>query len=121
MARDAVTITEVAAGTPVDRGAGTSINTSNGASIDCGGDTSDLLIIVTNTNTTPDHDLTVQAGDTNPPAIQNGVGDLVFNVNAAESWLVVDGARHVNADGKIYLDFESGFAGKVHAVRLVGV
>lgn len=121
MARDAVTITELTPSTPVDRPAGTTINTSNGASIDCDGDTSDLLIVVTNTNTTPDHDLTVQAGDTNPPAAQNGMGDLVFNVNAAESVLVVEGARHVNADGKIYLDFESGFAGKVIAYRLTGV
>lgn len=120
MARDAVTITDLTPSTPVDKPAGTTINTTNGASIDCGGDTDKLVIWVTNTNTTPDHDITILAGD-NPPALRAGLGDLVFNVNAAESVLVVDGSRHVQDDGTIHIDFETGFAGKIGAWRLVGV
>jgi hypothetical protein len=120
MAEDAVTIIPVTPSAGVDRGAGTTINTTNGAVIDVGGDTSDLLVIITNTNTTPDHDVTFAAGD-NPPAVRSSLGARVEQVNAAETWFVIEGARHVQDDGKIHITFESGFAGKVHAVRLTGV
>lgn len=120
MARDAVSIISVTPSAGVDRGAGTTISVANGASIDVGGDTGDLLVIVTNTVTTPDHDLTIQSG-ANPPALASGLGDRVENINAAEAWFTIDGSRHVQADGKIYLDFETNFTGKVHAIRLGGV
>lgn len=118
MPRDAVAITALASGTAAAQPAGTAINVTNGANVAAVGDTSRILVRVTNTHSSP-HDVTFKAGATNPPAARGGLGDLVVTVaNASEQIVVLESARFVKADGSIDVDFSAGFTGIVSAVRL---
>lgn len=118
MPRDAVTITSLSSGTAVAPPAGTTIVPANGANIAAVGDTSRLLIRVTNTNGTQ-RTVTFKAGD-NPPALRSGLGDLAVVVPATtgERLVVLESARFVQSDGSIDVDFEASMAGVVSAVRL---
>lgn len=118
MARDAVSITTLTLNAGTDEPAGTAITPANGASIPAGGDTRKLLIRVTNTHTSP-HTVTIRAG-VNPPAFRKGLGDASVTLAATTgvAYLTVESARFVQADGSIWLDFDSGMTGKVMAFRL---
>lgn len=118
MPRDAVTITSLTSGTAVAQPAGTTITPANGANIPNVGDSSRVLIRVTNTNGS-DRVVTFKAG-TNPPALRAGVGDLAVTVPATtgERLVVLESARFVKADGSIDVDFGASMAGIISAVRL---
>lgn len=117
MARDAVAITSLTLDGGVDLVAGTAINTSNGGAIAAGGDTSKLVIWVSNTESAA-YDVTVVAG-TLQEAVRAGVGNLVYEVGAGEeAFLVVESARFVQDDGAIYLDYETSMTGFATAYRL---
>ena len=115
MARDAVTVTPIPLNSSVDEAAGTTIVVANGASVDCGGDTSNLVIEIRNTDGT-DRVATVKAG-VGPTA---GYGDLEITVAATSGveLLALESARFGQADGKIYIDFAASFAGTIAAYRL---
>lgn len=118
MARDAVSITALTSGSGTTNPAGTTITPSNGANIAAAGDTSRLLVRVTNT-AGANKDVTFKAG-ANPPALRKGLGDLVVTVPATtgDVLVVLESARFVKADGSIDVDFASAMAGVVSAVRL---
>jgi len=118
MPRDAVVITALAAGTAATNPAGTAINPTNDAYIADVGDTSRLLIRITNTNGS-DRVATIKAG-VNPPAPRQGLGDLDITVPATtgDKVIVVESARFLQADGSINIDFAASFAGIISAVRL---
>lgn len=118
MARDAVAITDLTLDTAENTPAGTVIAPANGATIPAGGKTDNLLIRVTNTNAA-EKDATIKAGS-NPPAMRAGLGDLVIPVPATSGdvVIVIEGARFVQADGSISVDFETGMTGKISAIRL---
>jgi hypothetical protein len=119
MARDAVTITALSSGVAATNPAGTAINTANGANIAAAGDTSRLLIRITNTNGT-NRVATIKAGSTNPPAVRKGLGDYAITVPATtgDVVVVVESARFLQADGSINVDFAASMAGVISAVRL---
>ncbi len=118
MARDSVTITALGINDGMAEPAGTTIVPANGASIAAGGDTRKLVIRVTNTHGS-DHVVTVRAG-ANPPAFRRGIGDATITVPATTGvrYITVESARFAQADGAIWLDFDSGMTGKVMAFRL---
>ncbi|NUQ69707.1 MAG: hypothetical protein HUU17_02675 [Chthonomonadales bacterium] len=118
MARDSVTVTALAASGGVAEPAGTTIAPANGATIPAGGSTRRLIIRVTNTHGA-DHAVVVKAG-ANPPAFRQGLGDLSITVPATSGvrYLTLESARFVQADGAIWLDFETGMTGKVMAFQL---
>lgn len=118
MARDNVAITPLACSDGVAEPSGTTITPANGASIDAGGDTRKLVIRVTNTHGS-DHTVTLKAG-VSPPAFRQGLGDASVTVPATTGvrYLTAESARFVQADGSIWLDFETDMTGKVMAFRL---
>lgn len=118
MARDAVAITTLAANGGADEPSGTAIAPANGATIAAQSDCRKLLVRITNTHGS-DHPVTVKSG-ANPPAFRQGVGDLSVTVPATSGvrYLTLSSARFAQADGAIYLDFETGMTGKVMAFRL---
>lgn len=118
MARDAVTVTDLTLDTAVVMGAGVTINVSNGAVINAGGSTRGLFLRVTNTNGS-DRVLTVKAGD-NPPSLNSGKGDITATVVATtgDVLLSMEGARVLQDDGTINVDFAASFAGKIWAFRV---
>lgn len=117
MARDAVAITALSANAGVANPAGTTINVTNGANIAGVGDTSRLIVRVTNTDAS-DRVVTFKAG-ANPPAVRTGLGDLAVTVAATsgDQLIVLESARFVKADGSIDVDFAASFAGKISALR----
>lgn len=118
MARDNVPVTDLSKNSMVDRGAGVTIVVANGAEIQCNGDTRGLFIEVTNTNGT-DRVLTIKAGDL-PPALLAGQGDLALTIPATsgDKLICLEGARFVQDDGKILVDFAASFAGVIRAFRV---
>lgn len=117
MARDAIAITSLSIDAGVDAVAGTAINTSNGGTIAAGGNTGKLVIWVSNTDSAA-ADVTVVAG-TVQEAVRSGLGDLVYEVGAAEqAYIVVESARFAQDDGAIYLNYETGMTGFAAAYRL---
>jgi len=119
MPRDAVAITSAASGAAVTTPAGTTINPTNGANIAAVGDTTRLLVRVTNTDAAP-HNVTIKASPDVPVAPRHGLGDLVVSVPATtgDVLLILESARFVKKDGSVDVDFAASFAGKISAVRL---
>lgn len=118
MARDAVTITPAAANAATATPAGTTVVVANGAVLNGVGASDRILVRVTHTDGAA-HDVTFKAGD-NPPASRQGLGDLTAEVAATtgDSLFVLESARFMQNDGTILVDFETGFVGKISAVRL---
>lgn len=115
MARDAVTVTTLGLNAGTLEPAGTAISVANGASVAAGGDTRGLLIRVA---ATTGGDITIQSGS-KPPAELASNGDLVQEVATNDERIfVVEGARFIQADGSIWIDFEAATAGTVWAYRL---
>lgn len=118
MPRDAVVITPLTSGAGTTNPAGTAITPGNGANIPNVGDTSRLVVRVTNTNGTQ-RTVTFKAG-ANPPAARQGLGDLAVVVPATigDKLIMLESARFAKADGSIDVDFEAAMAGVVSAVRI---
>lgn len=118
MARDAVVVTALALNAGVAEIEGVAINTTNGATIAAGGDTSRLVIWVYNSESA-EKDVTVVAPTTHAEAVTSGQDDLVVAIAAAgTAFITVESARFSNADGTIYLNYESGMTGFAAAYRL---
>lgn len=118
MARDAVAITALASGAATATPVGTTITPANGANIAAVGDTNRLVVRVTNT-AGAEHTVTFKAGTSNPPAVRKGLGDLAIPVAASGDVMVIlESARFEKPDGSIDVDYETGFTGKISAVRV---
>lgn len=116
MARDAVAITAVAAETPVVLPSTTAITPANGQTIAAVKDTTRLMIVINNTTVTAKK-VTIKAG-VNPPALRQGLGDLVLTVEKSTTEVIfVESARHMQADGSISIDNEAGMTGFISALR----
>jgi hypothetical protein len=117
MARDAIAVTDLASGAGTTNPAGTAITPANGGNIAPGAKKGKIIVRVTNTNGTI-RAVTFRAG-VNPPAVRKGIGDLVVNVPATTGDLlfVLETARFQQADGSINVDYATGMAGIVSAVR----
>lgn len=117
MPRDAIAITDLAVGAGTAQPAGTTINVTNGGNIAAAGDTSKLILRVTNTAGVSKN-VTIKAG-ASPPAVRNGLGDLVVAVpTVSERLIVLESARHTKADGSIDIDYEAAMAGVASVVRV---
>lgn len=118
MPRDNVPITALSLNGMVDRGAGVTINVTNGAEIAAGGSARGLFIEVTNTNGS-DRVMTVLKGDS-PPGLLAGQGDIALTIPATsgDKLVALEGARVIQDDGKILIDFAASFAGVIRAFRL---
>ena len=94
-------------------GAGTTITPSNGAKILAKAQGSQIIRITNTAGTAKD--VTVKAGDFG----SSGRGDEVFEVPASGDYVFMpDTSRFKQNDGYIYLDFETGFAGKVWSIEV---
>lgn len=119
MARDAVTLTALSLNGNAATPAGTTIDPANDASIDVGGNVQGVFLRVTNTHTSA-HDATIVAS-TAHHATRGGLGDLTVEIPADTGDILIgplDGSRFVQADGKIYVNFATGHAGKISAFRV---
>ena len=118
MARDAVSVTDLASGAATTTPAGVAINPTNGANIASVKDTSRVVVRVTNTNGT-DRVVTFKASTT-PPALRGGLGNLAITVPATtgDVLVVLESARFTKEDGSIDVDFGASMAGKISAVRI---
>lgn len=117
MPRDAVAITALASGAGTAQPAGTTINVGNGATIPA--KSSDRLVVRVTNTAGAEKEVTFKAG-VNPPAIRKGIGDLVVKLPATtgDVLVVLETARHAQADGSILADFSAATAGIISAVRI---
>lgn len=119
MARDAVTVTALAANAGTTNPAGTTINAANDIVVNAVGDGGLLVLRVTNTHGT-DHPITVKAGTDKSLAPRAGLGDLTVNVPATtgDVLVVLETARFKQSGDVINIDIETNHAGKVSAVKI---
>lgn len=117
MARDTVAVTALTQNAGTANPAGTTIAPANDAQID-GSLAERMLIRVTNTHGTA-HPVVIKAG-VNPPAFRGSLGDLSVTVplTSGDVLIPIESARFMQADGMIYVDFETDHAGKISAVAL---
>lgn len=119
MARTAVTV-EALSRTGATSPSGTTADPTNGHVVDLAGyPLEEFVFRFTNTNGS-NRVATIKAG-ANPPALSAGQGDLAITVPATSGDMTVAGlesARFLQSDGKINIDLEASFAGKVYAVRV---
>lgn len=117
MARDSVVPTDLSVGVVTTTPAGVAINPTNGANIPSPGPFRKLSVRVTNT-AGASHIVTFRAG-TYPGSMGAALGDLVVTVPATTGDVVLqlDGSRHVQADGSINVDFETGMTGFISVLR----
>lgn len=119
MARTAVTVTSLAAGTAVAESAGTTADPTNDHVVTVDFPLEELLLVFKNTNAS-DRVATIVAGDT-PPALSQGQGNLNITVPATSGVRFITGlesARFIQNDGTLSIDLAASFAGTVHAYRL---
>lgn len=122
MARTAVTVTSLAAGTAASESAGTAADPTNDhviAAASLNFPLEELLLVFKNTNGS-DRVATIVAGDS-PPALSAGQGNLDITVPATTGVKVVTGlesARFLQDNGDLHIDLAASFAGTVHAYRL---
>lgn len=92
---------------------------TNGVDLNPGGPLDDIIIRVANTAGS-NLDITIQSG-ANPPAHAAGQGDLVEEVAATTGVELLgpfEGARFAQANGHLYVDFETGFTGTIEFYRV---
>ncbi len=117
MARTAVAVEQLLRDASVVQSAGTAIDVANGMSIDVGSQPGKYIIFVKNTFAGA-KTVTFKAG-VNPPAFRSGLGNLTESIaQNATGMFQLEGARFVQADGKVYLDFEAGTTGTVWAFKV---
>lgn len=119
MARDAVTVNQLVLNDSLAAATGTAINTTNGASIDLAGYKGQTIIVEVKNTAGAAYDVTFKAGD-NPPAFRAGLGDLVEEIPATsgDEIFVLETARFMQNDGKIYADFETSMTGYIKAYAM---
>jgi hypothetical protein len=112
--------------------AGTAIDVTNGMYIDltstaipAANGSEDLFLYVTNTDGST-HTVTIKAGvgggATAGAAFRSGLGDFTTgNLNATTGNAFIgplDSSRFVQLNGRIYVDFDAGAAGKIYALLI---
>lgn len=102
------------AGTAIDQANGMNVALASGA-IPSAPSVNLLLLRVAN-SAAGAHNVIVRAG-VYPPAFRSGLGDLTLSVPAgATRWIgPLEGARHVQADGSLNVDFDAGTTGTITA------
>ncbi|MBE7512559.1 MAG: hypothetical protein HS103_07070 [Anaerolineales bacterium] len=117
MARDTLPITDLAVNALTAPETPLAISPTDGATLPAGGDTGRIAVQITNSAEAA-YTVTVAAG-VNPPAFRAPMGDLAMEIPAgATRYLVIESARFAQANGAIWLDFESGMTGTALALRL---
>jgi hypothetical protein len=102
-------------GSAIDQGNGMSIALSSTA-IPAAPGAEQLFLFVATTNGV-DKTVTVKAG-ANPPAFRAALGDLTVTAKAANGGGIIgplESARFLQADEKLYIDFQSGITGTITA------
>jgi hypothetical protein len=121
MARTSVPISNLVGNGSLADPAGTTLDATNDHIISLSTvHSEELLIRVTNTDTAS-HTVTVKAGGANPPAWRGGQGDLTATVaaNTGVTWIgPVSSSRFQQAGGNLYIDIETGHAGKITAFKV---
>lgn len=119
-------ITNLTANGAVLNSAGTAIDASGMSitlptSIPASGSADHLVLYVQNTAAAT-KTVTVKAGNSNPPAFRNGLGDLTtsnLSANTGTAFIgPFDPSRFINADGTITVNFASGTTGTIWALLL---
>jgi len=121
MARTAVPISNLVGNGSLADPAGTTIDATNDHIISLASVHSEELVIrVTNTDSSV-HTVTLKAGGANPPAWRGGQGDLTASVAATTGVTFigpVSSSRFQQAGGNLYIDIETGHAGKITAFKV---
>lgn len=118
MARTAVTVTELAAGTITARPAGTTADPTNDHSVAINFPLEELLLEITQTDATA-RTATIVAGDS-PPALSAGQGDISQSIAQNAVYVVggLESARFLQSDGTLHIDLAASFAGTIRAYRV---
>jgi len=120
MARSAITLTDLSVNAAVAWATEVEISAADGASLDVGGKTDKVMLVILN-NYAGSKDVTIKAG-ANPPAFRADLGDLTITfAQDAQKCIVLESARFVQSDGKIYIDFAASMTGHLWAYRLPAV
>lgn len=94
----------------------TAINGSTDTINITGGNNADKMILVIENSTASSKKATIKKGE-NPPAVRQGIGDLVITLTEKTTQVVaVESARFANTDGTITLSFEAAMTGFVSAI-----
>lgn len=115
MSRTAVAYSTLVANGNLADPAGTALDAGNDHIINAAKPERTLLR-VTNTHGS-DHDVTIKAGDS-PPALANGLGDLVVTVAATSGvqWIgPFESGRFIQDDGTLLVDIATSHAGTITA------
>src|SRR5947209_7654243 len=104
MPRDVVAVTNLTVNTVSNTPAGTTINTTNGASL-AQYDASRSVVRITNT-AGAEKTVTIKGG-VNPPAMRAGLGNLLVKVPATTGDILIpiEPSRFEQTDGTILVDF----------------
>lgn len=117
MARTSLAVTALTANNNIAKPAGAAVDVANGHTIPANGKTQNLILEVANTFAGAKN-VTIKAG-ANPPAFRS-VADLVIAVPASSTRIISlpESAAYVQADGSLWVDYESGTTGTVIAYQL---
>lgn len=118
MARTAVTVTELAAGTITAQPAGTTADPTNDHVVTVDFPLEELLLHITQTDATA-RTVTIVAGDS-PPALSAGQGDISQSIAQNGVYVVsgLESARFLQSDGTLHIDLAASFAGTIRAYRV---
>lgn len=118
MAIKTCAVTALTSGTGVLTPETTAITAADTVNITGGAGGSSRLLLILNNTAAAEKEITIKAG-ANPPALRQSLGDLVVKLAEKTTQLiVVESARHANADGTISITFSAGTTGFISAVRL---
>lgn len=118
MARTAVPVTDLTAGTSTTDPAGTTADQANGHTIT--GVRPEVLVLRVRNTSGGAVNAIVRAG-TQPLAESSGQGDLTVSVPATSGSVFIgplESARFIQPDGSVSLDLGAGFAGNVTAFKV---
>lgn len=119
MARTAVTVNSLTAGTFTALPTPTTADTTNDHVVDCSAFPLEELFLVIKQTDASARVATIVAGD-NPPALSAGQGNLTKSMAQNETWVIagLESARFLQDDGKLNIDLAASFAGEITAYRI---
>lgn len=119
MARDNVTPVALVTNVATAQGAATTIVPANGIRVALNPAGNTRRAVIDLDITTTGGTVTVKAG-VYPPAWRQGLGDYVLGTAAPSTryFLEVESARFIQADGSIWIDFQTGLTGNARAYTL---
>lgn len=118
MARTAVAITALTANDKTTVPTSTSLDPTNGHSIAGAFAKNEHVLLYIDHTTASAKNLTIKAG-VQPPALREGLGDLVISLTASTTFIVgpLEAARFAQSDGSLNFDIAASATGTVGAVR----